>query len=198
MKKTSALFLTLILALPGQAAMAANSEEVGCIRGDCENGEGTLVQDTAQGRTIYRGHFKNGQYHGFGRLTWEDLGTIYKGYWEEGKRDGRGTYWDRDNNVYIGEWKNDRRNGQGSQFFAVEGWREDRYTENWLRDNTENYTGEFKNDVFYGQGTYRWKDGTKYVGGWAANKKHGDGHFDYGNGHIARKKYELDERVFGF
>lgn len=198
MKYTHALLFSLLLPLLAAGARAEEDDGLGCIRGDCENGQGTLVRDTELGRTVYRGGFRNGEYHGFGRLHWEDQRWNYKGYFRNGKRHGRGTFWDRENNVYIGQWANDRRNGQGSQFFAVEGWREDRYTENWLRDNTENYSGGFRNDVFYGEGTYRWKDGTRYVGGWVANKKHGDGYFDYGHGHIARKKYEFDERVFDF
>jgi len=78
----------------------------------------------------------------------------------------------------------------------VQGWKEDRYTENWLKENSENYYGQFKNDVFYGEGTYRWEDGTKYVGQWAANKKHGKGYFDHGTGHKAWRNFEFDKRIF--
>ena len=177
---------------------AAQDREFGCISGDCENGEGVLVQMTDRGVTEYRGYFKKGLYDGFGRLSYEDEKSVYKGYWSMGKRDGRGSYWDKKNNVYIGQWKNDRRNGQGVQAFAVEDWKEDKHTENWLKENTENYSGNFKNDVFYGYGTYRWADGTKYVGEWVANKKHGKGYFDYGNGYISKRVYEFDKRVSEF
>lgn len=197
---TTVLFgLSLSLLTPALAfAEEEEQEQLGCVRGDCENGEGSYIEIGPEGRTEYRGHFRNGRYHGFGRLEYVNEKAVYKGYWKNGKRDGRGIYWDRDNNVYMGQWKNDRRNGQGSQFYNVEDWREDKYTENWLKHHTENYTGEFKNDVFFGQGTYRWADGTTYTGGWAANKKHGDGYFDYGHGNISRHKYDLDRRVFGF
>lgn len=187
------LLMTLLLVC-GTGVMAAE-EELGCIRGDCENGEGVLVKETERGLTRYRGSFRNGEYNGYGRLTYIDENAVYKGYWKAGKKDGRGTHWDADNNVYIGQWRNDRRNGQGVQAFAVEGWTEDQHSEFWLTENTENYTGNFRNDVFYGQGTYRWADGTRYVGEWVANKKHGEGYFDYGFGNIARRIYEFDERV---
>lgn len=187
---------------PGTPDARPTGRELGCLRGDCENGDGILAKMTEQGRTVYDGKFRDGLYHGYGRLIWEDEGSGYTGYWVQGKREGRGTYWEKVTwnkwNVYMGQWRNDRRNGQGSQFFNVENWKENAHTEHWLKDHTENYTGNFQNDVFFGQGTYRWPDGTKYVGGWAANKKHGEGYFDYGNGIIARKKFEFDEQVFGF
>lgn len=194
--------LMLSIALGGWSlqnisAQPANPEdETGCIHGDCENGRGTLVrEDTDRGRTVYQGTFENGEYDGFGRLSYEDDNAVYKGYFQAGKRQGRGTYWDKDNNVYIGQWRNDRRNGHGTQAFHVETWKEDAYTEQWLEENAENYTGNFQNDVFYGEGTYHWENGTRYVGNWVANERHGEGYFDYGNGHIANRRYEYGERI---
>ena len=96
----------------------------------------------------------------------------------------------------MGNWRRDRRNGRGMQAFNVKDFKEDRFTEDSLRRNTENYFGEFKNDVFFGEGTYRWEDGTEYVGEWAANKKHGRGYFDYGTGHKAWRTFEFDKRVY--
>lgn len=191
------LLFTMLLLIQANSAVAAE-DEFGCIRGDCENGEGILVQMTGRGKAIYQGQFKDGQYHGNGRLSYEDEKSIYKGNWVMGMKQGRGILWDGDNNVYMGQWQNDRRNGQGTQAFGVEDWVEDSHTEFWLVDNTENYTGNFKNDVFYGRGTYRWLDGTKYVGEWLANKKHGAGYYDYGDGNISRHRYEFDKRVTGF
>lgn len=189
--------LLLGTVLPGSVqVLAAEAEEgFGCIAGDCENGRGTLVSMTERGQTTYRGTFRNGEYDGFGRLSYDDERAVYKGYWRAGKRNGRGTYWDRENNVYIGQWRNGRRHGHGVQAFRVEGWTEDAYTERGLQDNSENYTGNFRNDVFYGEGTYRWADGTKYVGNWAANKMHGEGQFEYANGFIAKRRYEFGERI---
>lgn len=187
-----------LLLLLGSLAFAAvpPGAEPGCFSGDCENGRGTLIEETDRGLTIYRGTFKNGEYDGFGRLSYEEENAVYKGDWKNGVREGRGTYWDSENNVYIGQWQGGKRNGEGVQAFKVENWREDAYSESWLEDNTENYSGGFKNDVFYGEGTYRWEDGTQYVGGWAANQQHGEGYFDYGNGRISRRRYEFGERVF--
>jgi hypothetical protein len=175
---------------------AIEDDELGCIIGNCENGRGTLVSITDHGETHYAGNFTNGQHHGYGVLTYVDEGTVYKGNWVLGKKNGRGILWDRDKNVYMGQWRNDRRNGTGSQFFTVTDWVEDEHGEEWLKDNTENYTGGFKNDVFFGQGTYRWADGTRYVGAWVANKKHGEGYFDFGNNIRSYRKFEFDVKIF--
>lgn len=184
---------TLLLA---PVLQAANDVELGCISGDCTTGKGTLVEETERGLRTYRGDFVDGKFHGYGRLSFDDEGEFYKGRFMLGKKWGRGTLWDKEGNIYIGEWRNDRRNGTGMQAFKVKNLQEDRYTETWLKENTENYYGEFKNDVFYGQGTYRWDDGTLYVGPWAANKKHGKGYFDYGTGYKAWRNFEFDKRIY--
>ena len=66
----------------------------------------------------------------------------------------------------------------------------------FIKKKIKHYSGEFKNDVFYGDGTYRWEDGTLYVGKWAANKKHGRGYFNHGTGHKAYRNFNFDERVY--
>jgi len=187
------LLFTLFFAV---SAEAAKNDELGCISGDCVNGNGTLVEETQRGLRTYRGDFVNGKFHGFGRLTFNDEGEIYEGRFMIGKKHGRGTLWNDEGDVYMGNWRNDRRNGMGMLAFHVENYREGRFTENTLKNTTENYSGEFKNDVFYGEGTYRWEDGTLYVGKWAANKKHGRGYFDYGTGHKAWRTFEFDKRIY--
>jgi hypothetical protein len=187
--------LALLAALP-VALHAAVGDELGCISGACENGVGTLVEDGEQGLLRYRGPFVNGKFHGFGILELLDRKITYKGNFQAGRRHGRGTQWDAENNVYIGLWRNDRRNGQGLQAYKVTQWREDRYTENWLSKNTENYQGTWLNDNIDGQGTYRWPDGVTYTGGWAANKKHGRGYFLYPSGLRSDRIFNFDERVY--
>jgi len=200
------LFCLMLLPLLAQQNLveAADDPEIGCLRGDCINGYGILVQETEEGLTHYRGEFRDGQYHGDGRLEYLDLERVYKGDWLVGMRHGRGTLSERSVNwspvnriydVYISNWRNDRRHGQGTQAFNIENWREDRNTENWLVRNTENYTGDFVRGVFSGEGTYRWDDGTKYTGGWAANKKHGRGYFDFGTGIRSERIFEYDVQV---
>lgn len=99
-----------------------------------------------------------------------------------GARHGRGTYWNGTSNLYIGDWSNDHRHGNGSYFFGLTDWVPNRHTEAWLRENVENYTGEFVEDLYQGSGTYRWPDGQSYVGTFYANEKHGAGTFFYATG----------------
>ena len=196
MRNTHRWNVLLLLFLLSTPVFSAKNEELGCISGNCETGKGSLVEETERGLRSYRGNFLNGKFHGFGRLTFDDEGENYKGRFRNGKKHGRGTLWNKKNDVYMGQWRNDRRNGHGIQAFHVEGFREDRYTEDSLKGISENYFGKFKNDVFYGEGTYRWEDGTVYVGTWAANKKHGRGYFDYGTGHKAWRTFEFDKRIY--
>jgi hypothetical protein len=165
-------------------SLAAVTEET-CTRGDCLAGTGTLELITEFGKGSYVGEFKDGEFNGFGRLEIPIsflAKSVYRGNWANGIRQGRGTYWNGKGNLYIGQWGDDKRNGQGSYFFNLPEWKENQHTEHWLSENTENYSGQFVNDHYQGQGTYRWSDGTKFVGGFFAGNKHGQGTFYYDTG----------------
>jgi hypothetical protein len=169
-----------------------------CVSGDCQEGYGTLEITTNVGKNLYRGSFKEGKYHGNGKL--EEMLTVttrayYDGNWDMGIRSGRGTYWNGEGNLYIGQWRNDKREGQGSYFFGVKDWTPNKYSEFWLSENVENYTGGFQNDLYHGQGTYRWPDGQKYVGEFFANDKHGPGTFHYSRGTIRPQVWEFGEFI---
>jgi len=188
--------LVLFLACLSVPVWSAVGDELGCVSGNCEKGVGTFVEETPDGLRRYQGEFDNGKFHGFGKLELLDKKITYKGNFQNGLKSGRGTEWDRENSVYVGQWRNNRRNGTGVQAFRVEDWKEDKYTENWLSRNAENFQGTFRNDNFDGTGTYRWPDGVTYTGGWAANKKHGRGYFLYPTGLRSDRIFEFDERVY--
>ncbi len=200
------IIATLFILLVSNAVHAQGSTTEGevrelsrqCIYGDCVNGYGTLEIKTTFGTNTYRGNFKDGLYHGNGKLT--ELVSFterayYDGNWEAGVKSGRGTYFNGKADLYIGEWKDNKRHGRGSYFFGVQDWTENKYTEFWLSENVENYTGDFRDDFFHGQGTYRWPDGQKYVGGFFANDKHGPGTFYYPRGTIREQVWEYGEFV---
>jgi len=162
-----------------------------CTYGDCIEGRGTLKLTSQWGKGEYMGIFKSGKFHGYGRLEVPISFTeeeVYAGNWVEGIREGRGTHWNGKGKLYIGEWRNNKRHGQGSYFFNLPEWQENEHTEFWLKDNYENYTGDFVEDHYQGYGTYRWPDGQKYVGGFYASDKHGEGTFYYVTG-TARQQY---------
>ena len=203
MKRLIATLFIVLMSSAVHAQIAAPEQELKelsrqCIFGDCANGYGTLEIKTTLGMNTYRGNFKDGLYHGNGKLT--ELVSFterayYDGNWEAGVKSGRGTYFNGKSELYIGEWKDDKRHGRGSYFFGVQDWTENKYTEFWLSENVENYTGDFRDDFFHGQGTYRWPDGQKYVGGFFANDKHGPGTFYYPRGTIREQVWEFGDFV---
>lgn len=182
------LLAGLVLSLSSTSIMAQSLAEVTseeCVFGDCTDGRGRLELTTQWGKGQYYGNFRDGEFHGKGRLEIPISFTakaIYDGNYDMGVRSGRGTYWNGNGKLYIGQWKDDKRNGYGSYFFGLSEWRENEHSEYWLKENIENYTGNFKDDFYHGEGTYRWPGGQKYVGGFFANEKHGQGTYYYVTG----------------
>tara|TARA_R110002072_G_scaffold301164_1_gene480173 strand:+ start:36855 stop:37430 length:576 start_codon:yes stop_codon:yes gene_type:complete len=156
-----------------------------CVYGDCVNDFGILEIRTDVGTDRYEGNFSEGKFHGHGRFEQMISRTeraYYDGDWVMGLREGRGTYWNGVSGLYIGQWRDDLRHGQGAYFHGIKDWSPNKYTEYWLRENVENYSGDFVDDLYQGKGTYRWPDGQRYVGEFYANEKHGSGTFFYPTG----------------
>jgi len=193
--------VALLFALTSMLATGQMLQNAGtrtCVYGDCENGRGTLEVETPFGKAIYRGSFEESEFHGQGRLE-EPISfvaeAVYDGGWNRGVRNGSGKYWNGKGNLYIGQWLNNKRHGFGTYIFGLADWKENQHTEYWLRDNTENYSGEFVNDLYQGQGTFRWPNGSKYVGGFFANDKHGQGIFYYETGTMRRQTWNYGDFV---
>jgi len=165
----------------------------GCIKGDCENGQGTYIYDTG---SKYVGEWKDGLPNGQGTINWLD-GDKYVGEWKDGKKNGQGTYkysFSHSNlsgSEYVGGFKDNKRNGQGTRTYAngnkyVGEYKDDKYngqgTFTWVSGSK--YIGEFKDGLKNGQGTYNWSDGDKYVGEWKDNKRNGQGTYTNADGSI--------------
>lgn len=103
-----------------------------CISGNCQNGNGEYY--IPRMRATYKGQFKDGLFHGKGKMTFEkpigsdgkpfDMG-FYDGEWERGEKNGYGVQdYGGDptfsRKTYYGYWKNGARNGWGKIVF-VEG-----------------------------------------------------------------------------
>lgn len=196
---TGVLFWTgLLLTSVASAQMLATVTEKTCVQGDCENGSGVMELRTEFGKGKYEGQFSAGLFHGYGRLDIPVSNierTSYLGNWAQGKREGRGTYWNGKGNLYMGQWQNDMRHGVGTYVVNLPRWTDNLYTEYWLQQNTENYTGEFLDDHYHGKGTYRWQNGSKFTGGFFANKKHGPGTFYYETGTARQQVWEYGEWI---
>ncbi len=72
----------------------------GCIKGDCDNGQGVYQYED---NTIYFGQFVEGLASGQGTCYYSN-GRKYMGEWKEHTYHGNGTYDDGKGNIVTGEW----------------------------------------------------------------------------------------------
>jgi hypothetical protein len=198
--RRSLLAFAILLLVPvtgfGQLLEEVTTEN--CIYGNCVDGRGTMKLATQWGNGTYIGGFTEGEFNGNGRLELPVSFTnklVYDGNWNIGVREGRGTFWNGDSDLYIGQWKDNKRNGKGSYFFNLATWEENKNSEFWLKENTENYSGEFLNDHYHGEGIFRWASGTRYEGEFFAGNKHGYGIFYYQTGNTRRQLWNFGDFV---
>ena len=139
---------------------------------------------------VILGHFINGKLNGSGTMFTKD-NIIYKGDFLEGIRHGIGkestkyTY-------YEGSFENNRKHGKGKLIHKVleevyEGdFKEDSITGfgSLLWKNGDRYIGEVSNKKMHGMGKYFWSDGSEYEGEYIDNIKVGKGIFKWNNGNI--------------
>ena len=135
----------------------------GCIKGDCQNGEGTFVD----GDRKYVGTFKNGNREGKGILYYNNV-KYYEGDWKNDMWEGKGKEYDTETKKlrYVGQFKGDRYEGQGTYYY---------------RDGAK-YVGQWKEGTINGQGTYYYNKGGKYVGQWKESSANGQGTLYYRDG----------------
>ena len=65
------------------------------------------------GTQFYEGYFKEGKFHGKGKLELQD-GSWYDGDWVRGRKQGKGTHRIDQEHLYEGEFMNDKKHGQGT------------------------------------------------------------------------------------
>ena len=110
----------------------------------------------------------------FGTYDWtsgDNKGDKYIGEWKKDIMHGQGMYIFANGDKYQGAWKDGKKHGPGIFLY--------------LADNEfkgDIYVGEYKFDLYNGQGTYIWKDGSKYTGNWLDNNQDGQGIYIYPDG----------------
>jgi hypothetical protein len=86
-------------------------------RNKLKNGKGSLYYKAegyhAQEKLLYRGHFKEGVYQGYGLLNWEGSEKHrYVGRFKAGQMHGKGIEFDKHGNkIYQGTYREDQREG---------------------------------------------------------------------------------------
>jgi len=72
---------------------------------------------------LYRGELRNGKPHGQGTIVYDfhnQGGKFnYTGYWKDGKRDGIGITWYRNEDIHQGFYENDEAHGKGQKKNSV-------------------------------------------------------------------------------
>ncbi|MFN0203701.1 MAG: hypothetical protein ACKVTZ_19395 [Bacteroidia bacterium] len=128
---------------------SSSNPKIGCIRGDCKNGEGSFLFESGD---KYEGEFKGELFEGKG-VYHAANGTHYKGTFKEGKFYGYGILKDATGSDYQGDFKNGKFSGYGI-LTTSDGAR---------------FEGEFSGNAPYGIGTYYGADGSKRIGEWTGN-----------------------------
>ena len=100
----------------------------------------------------YSGDYKNGLYHGKGRLEFKD-GSVYEGQFEKNSMHGYGKIFFKDGSIYQGNFKNNLRDGTGILKSTDESQQRLIYQKGKFKEiYTEDYTFHWKNTV---EGTFK-------------------------------------------
>jgi len=111
----------------------------------------------------YVGEFQNGLRDGKGTFYYYENNEYerkkYEGDWKNDKIEGKGKMIWKDGSIYEGEWSNNLKEGKGIQIWP----------------NGQKYEGNFKNSKFEGKGVLYYENGDRYEGDFKNDNRHGSG-----------------------
>lgn len=112
----------------------------------------------------------------------------YTGKFVRNKPEGKGTEVWKNGTVYVGEYKGGKKEGRGKIVYATRklGNKEDSEV------IEEFYEGDFKNDIFEGEGEYQWLNLRRYKGSWVQGKMEKTGEFYWPDGSYYVGEYSND------
>jgi hypothetical protein len=79
------------------------------------HGQGTYTNTMG---AVYEGSWKFDMQHGHGVEKWLGSGSIFRGEFVDGLRNGFGV-WIHNNKKYEGEWKNNMMDGEGTMEWGI-------------------------------------------------------------------------------
>ena len=129
---------------------------------------------------MYEGDFKDGAYHGKGKMTDMMNGHVYEGDLKNNKIHGKGKMTTTNGVVYEGDFKDGKAHGKGKKTYA----------------NGDVYEGDWKNGNEHGKGKESYLNGNAYEGGWKDGKQHGKGKYTCGNGNVYECNFK--DGAYGF
>ena len=135
----------------------------------------------------------------------------YVGEFQNGLRDGKGTFYYYENNEYgrkkyEGDWKNDKIEGKGKMIWKTGEVYEGEWSNNLKEgkgihtfSDGEKYEGNFKNSKYEGKGVLYYTNGDRYEGDFKNNNRHGSGIMYYkSDGKIGKSMGDfLDDKPSG-
>lgn len=135
---------------------------VGEWKNDMKNGRGMQLYINKE---LNQAEFKDNVRHGFGIIarcsTENTFKLVYRGSFQNGKKDGHGRMYYKNGNFYTGKFSKGKRNGYGQMWYADGSF----------------YDGDWLDGVRNGKGILVKKDGNRYEGNWEHDQKHGRGRF---------------------
>ena len=198
----------------GTLQFSNGDKYVGFWKKQYRQGKGTLIFANGE---VYEGEFSRSKFEGYGKYTFRD-GSKYLGNWKDGLKHGEGAMIMADGRKVAGMWSRDQfedpdrlSNPVQESVVASNGPAEEpEYEEVNLTVNQpekkklrncnrvecisgqgtytyrdgSRYTGDFKNGEPFGQGICHYSNGNRYEGGWANHAPHGKGKMYFRSGRV--------------
>lgn len=150
--------------------------------------------------TIYIGELRNGEPHGYGKVSWAN-GNAYEGYFKNGVIHAQGTYYWSDGDIYMGDWRNGDRTGQG-----VYRWPDGTIYRGEFIDGVKDGPGiEYDSEIliygFWNEGelhgpvTAIYSDGTEEVAHFENGVRHGNAVIFYPDGSVEYQYWQEGEMI---
>ncbi|XP_057312206.1 radial spoke head 1 homolog [Hydractinia symbiolongicarpus] len=158
--------------------------------------------DTENDIGVYDGDRNaDGARHGHGKACFPN-GDIYEGEYEDGKRNGCGSYKFKAAK-YVGKYSNGKRQGDGQMYYPDGSTYNGQWNDGdkngvgvYTYPNGDVYEGEWKDDQKHGKGVYTYKStGTQFKGHWSQGVR--EGHAEWINNDHSYKGYFRNDQPFG-